>query len=142
LSEDIEKKLKEGMDGGERGGSKNDDWRGLQRNNRERGRIKKKRKRGKGIRRIAGNKKRKMLVKRIRERGWMIINSIEADEEGGWTYMEERGESVIDYILVEEQIREEMGYLEIRGKIESDHHPVIDEEGSGKEKWRRKEKSG
>jgi len=131
------------MDGGERGGSKNNNWMGLQRKDRDRGRVRKKGKRGKGIRRIAGNKERIMLVKRIRERGWMILNGgIEADEKGGWTYMEGTGESVIDYILVEEEIREEMGYLEIRDKIESDHHPVIDEEERGKEKWRKKEKGG
>jgi len=71
----------------------------------------------------------------------MIMNDgIEADEEGGWTYMERREESVIDYILVEEEIREEIGYLEIRDRIESDHHPVMDEEGREKEEWRRKEK--
>jgi len=34
-------------------------------------------------------------------------------------------ESVIDYILGEKEIREEMGYLEIRDRIESDHHSVI-----------------
>jgi len=53
--------------------------------------------------------------------------------------------SVIDYILEEKEIKEEMRYLEIRDKIESDHHPVIacmDEGGREKEEWRRKEKSG
>jgi len=65
----MEKKLEELKDGGERGGSKNNNWRGLQRKDRDRGRVKKKGKRGKGIRRIAENKERKMLVKRIRERG-------------------------------------------------------------------------
>jgi len=42
---------------------------------------------------------------------------IEGDEEGGWRYMGgRRRESVIDYILREEKIREEMGYLEIRNR--------------------------
>jgi len=34
--------------------------------------VKKKRKKGKGIRRIARNKEGQMLVKGIREKGWMI----------------------------------------------------------------------
>jgi len=49
------------------------------------------------------------LIKEIRERGWMIMNGgIKRDEEVGWTYMGGRGKSVIDYILEEEEIREEM----------------------------------
>jgi len=36
-----------------------------------------------------------------------------------------REELVIDYILGEKEIREEMGYLEIIDRIESDHHPVM-----------------
>jgi len=62
----------ERIDGGEGGGRKNDKWRRLQRKNREKGRVKKKRKKGKGIRRIARNKEGQMLAKRIRERGLMI----------------------------------------------------------------------
>jgi len=77
-----------------------------------------------------------MLIKGIRERGWMIMNKggIKGDKEVGWTYRGGRGESVIDYILGEEEIREEMGYLEIRDKIESDHPPVI--------AWMRREREG
>jgi len=50
---------------------------------------------------------------------------IKGNEEVGWTYMGGRGKSVIDYILGKEEIREERRYLEIRDRIESDHHPVI-----------------
>jgi len=89
--------------------------------------VKKEGKRGKRIRRIARNKEGRMLGKGLRERGWMIMNGgIMGDEEAGcWTYMGGGEESVIDYILEEEQIREEMEYLEIRDRIELDHHPVI-----------------
>jgi len=56
----------------------------------------------------------------------MIMNGgIQGDKEGDWTYTGERGESVIDYILREEEIREEMGYLEMGDRIESIHHSVI-----------------
>jgi len=49
------------------------------------------------------------LVKEIRERGWMIMNGvIKGDEEVGWTYMGGKGESIIDYILGKEEIREEI----------------------------------
>jgi len=66
----------------------------------------------------------------------MIINGgIEADEEGGGMYMKGRKKLVIDYILGEEEIREEMGYLEIRDRIESNHHPVIAWMRKG-ERWR------
>jgi len=76
-----------------------------------------------------------MLVKGIRERGWMIMNGgIKGNEEVGWTYMGGRGESVIDYILEEEELREEMGHLEIRDGIKSDHPPVIT--------WMRREREG
>jgi len=36
-----------------------------------------------------------------------------------------RGESVIHYILGEEEIREEIGYLKIRDRIESDHPSLV-----------------
>jgi len=50
-------------------------------------------------------------------------------------YIGGRGESVIDYIILEEEeIREEMRYLEIRDRIESDHPPVI--------AWMRREREG
>jgi len=56
----------------------------------EEGVKKKKGKREKGIRRITRNKERRMLVKGIRERGWMIMNGgIKGDEEAGWIYMVE-----------------------------------------------------
>jgi len=58
--------------------------------------VKKKGKKGKGIRRVARNKQGRMSVKGIRERGRIIMNGgIKGNEETGWTYMggrKERGE--------------------------------------------------
>jgi len=72
------------------------------------------------------NKEGRMLVEGIRERGWSILNGeTEGDEEGNWTYTGGRGESVIDYVLVEEEGREEVERLEVRDKVNSDHHPVV-----------------
>jgi len=72
------------------------------------------------------NKEGRMLVEGIRERGWMIMNGgIEGDEEGEWTYTGGRGESVIDYIIGDEEVREEIVKLEIGDRVESDQHPVV-----------------
>lgn len=72
------------------------------------------------------NKEERKLMEWIRERGWSILNGgVEGDEEEYWTYIGGRGESVIDYILVKEEIKEEIESLEIRDYIESDHHPLV-----------------
>jgi len=72
------------------------------------------------------NKEGRMLVEGIREKGWFILNGeTEGDEEENWTYTGGRGESVIDYVLVEEEEREEIERLEVGDKVDSDHHPVV-----------------
>jgi len=72
------------------------------------------------------NKERRMLIKRLREKGWMIMNGgKEGDEEGSWTCTGGRGESVIDYILGKKEMKEEIRYLEIGDRIESDHYSVV-----------------
>jgi len=45
----------------------------------------------------------------------------EGDEEGNWTYTRGREESVIDYILGEEEGREG----EVGGRDKVDHYPVV-----------------
>jgi len=72
------------------------------------------------------NKEGRILVKGIRERGWFILNGeTKGDEDRNWTYTGGRGESVIDYILGEEEGREEIERLEVGDKVDSDHHPVV-----------------
>ncbi|XP_036148302.1 uncharacterized protein LOC118647446 [Monomorium pharaonis] len=72
------------------------------------------------------NKEGKRLLEFIKKREWFVINgSIEGDEEGEWTYTEARGESIIDYVLGDEEVVEEVTKLEIGEKIDSDHYPVI-----------------
>jgi len=62
------------------------------------------------------NGDRKRLIDCVRERGWWILNGgIRGDEEGNWTYTGSRGESVIDYVLVNEEVEEEMDQLGNRG---------------------------
>ncbi|XP_011861498.1 PREDICTED: golgin subfamily A member 6-like protein 1, partial [Vollenhovia emeryi] len=72
------------------------------------------------------NKEGRRLTQFIKERGWFILNGgIRGDNEGNWTYTGGRGESVIDYVMVEEDIEEEIERMEVVNRIESDHHPVV-----------------
>ncbi|XP_029164823.1 uncharacterized protein LOC114936023 [Nylanderia fulva] len=66
------------------------------------------------------------LVKKLEEKGWAIMNGgIAGDEEGGWAYMGPNGKSVIDYIIGNEEVREEIRKLEIGERMDSDHMPLI-----------------
>ncbi|KYN09445.1 hypothetical protein ALC57_18442 [Trachymyrmex cornetzi] len=47
------------------------------------------------------------------------------DEKENWTYTGGRGDSVIDYILMDKEMREEIYYMKIEDAIDSDHHPLI-----------------
>lgn len=47
------------------------------------------------------------------------------DIEGNWTYTGAKGESIIDYVLVEEEGRAEIERMEVEDMIDSDHHPLI-----------------
>jgi len=70
----------------------------------------------------------KKLVKYIREKGWSILNGeMESggDKEGEWTYTGSRGKSVIDYVIINEEIRKEIIRLEVGDQVDSDHHLVI-----------------
>jgi len=67
-----------------------------------------------------------MLVKGIKERKWYILNGeTEGNEEWNWTYTEGRGESVINYVLGEEEMSEEVKRLEVEERINSDHLVVV-----------------
>ncbi|XP_071572354.1 uncharacterized protein [Temnothorax nylanderi] len=72
------------------------------------------------------NKEGRKLLEFIEERGWMILNGgTKGDEEGEYTYTGGRGETVIDYVIGEEEVREKVVRLEIGERIDSDHHPII-----------------
>lgn len=81
---------------------------------------------GKGRRskdkKINGGKK---MIECIESRGWSILNgSVKGDEEGEFTYVEGR-ETVIDYIIGNENIREKIEKLKIGEEVDSDHLPMI-----------------
>nr|XP_034194798.1 uncharacterized protein LOC117611018 [Osmia lignaria] len=76
------------------------------------------------------------LLETLRETGWTILNgTIEGDKDGEFTYTGARGETVIDYVIVEEEGREEIIRMEVGDRIESDHHPLIVEMRGGGEQY-------
>lgn len=81
------------------------------------------------------NKEEKALVKFL-EREWGIINGlVRGNEEGEYTFIGESGNTVIDYVIEYEEVRERIKRLEVGEGVESDHHPVIVIiEGEG-QKW-------
>lgn len=80
------------------------------------------------------NKEGEILLDFIKERGWFIMNgNTEGDERGEWTYTGARGESVIDYVLGDEELAEEVTRVEIGGKVDSDHHPIVVQLEGGEE---------
>ncbi|XP_076248106.1 uncharacterized protein LOC143187781 [Calliopsis andreniformis] len=72
---------------------------------------------------IVTNKEGRILIERIEERGWMILNGT-YEEEGGWTYIGETGLSVIDYAIANERAKEEVERVTEGDRTESDHVPV------------------
>lgn len=71
------------------------------------------------------NKEGKRLIDFIEGRGWIILNgTIKGDEEGEYTYKGGRGETVIDYILGDEEVAKRLEKIEVGERIDSDHHLV------------------
>lgn len=60
------------------------------------------------------NKEGRRLVEFIGEKRWFILNGrAKGDEEGNWTYSGTRGESVIAYVVIGEEMVKEIKRLEI-----------------------------
>ena len=71
------------------------------------------------------NKRGREMLKLCQERGWHILNgNIKGDEKGSLTYLGEQGESVIDYILGNENLIEDVDEFIVEENTESDHLPV------------------
>lgn len=71
------------------------------------------------------NKKGKMLIEFVEERGWSLFNgNIEGDEKGEYTFTGGKGNTVIDYVMGDEEVRERIEKMEIGDEIDSDHQPV------------------
>jgi len=72
------------------------------------------------------NREGRILIDFVKDRGWFIANGgIEGDMEENWTYTGARGESVIDYVVVDDDMANEITRLEIGDCIDSDHHPLV-----------------
>jgi hypothetical protein len=57
----------------------------------------------------------------------------QADEEGEWTYIGSRGETVTDYGIVNEEAWERVEEFRIGERVESDHLEIaLRSEGEGK----------
>ena len=83
------------------------------------------------------NREGTILLELLEATEWTILN---AGMEG------DGGETVIDYILGDEDTRRWVKKLEIGDNVDSDHQPVIGsvggEEGGGNEEWKENEKKG
>lgn len=64
------------------------------------------------------------------------------DEEGEWTYTGERRESIIDYVLGNEEIRERIKKMKVKERVDSDHQPITAWMKGGRSKGRGREKGG
>ncbi|XP_024884283.1 trichohyalin-like [Temnothorax curvispinosus] len=85
------------------------------------------------------NKEGRKLLEFIEERGCMILNGgTKGDEEGEYTYTRGRGETVIDYIIGDEEVREKVERLEVGERIDSDHPLILWVRGSSKRRQRRR----
>ena len=71
------------------------------------------------------NSRGKRLIEECEEKGWQILNgNITGDEKGNFTYIGEKGASVIDYVLGNDKALEEVEYFKIEENINSDHLPL------------------
>lgn len=65
------------------------------------------------------------LLEMIEENGWEILNgNMEGDEEGEFTFIGGKGNTVIDYVLVDTSIKKAMKNFKIEERVESDHLPM------------------
>jgi len=69
------------------------------------------------------NKDGRILINKIEEKGWAILNGC-FGKEGGWTYIGEVGSSFIDYIVGNDRAISEVKKVEEGNRTESDHIPL------------------
>jgi hypothetical protein len=68
------------------------------------------------------NTKGKRLMEWIEENGWVVLNgNKQGDEEGKWTYIGSRGETVIDYGIVNEEAWKRVEEFRIGERVKSNH---------------------
>ena len=78
------------------------------------------------------------MLKWMDEAGMHVLNgNMEGDEREEYTYVCEQGCTVIDYILVNEECRDEVKEMKIGRSINSDHLPFANKTKERKERNRR-----
>lgn len=84
------------------------------------------------------------MVGFLEERRWGIFNgTINGDEEREFTFTGGRGNSVIDYIMRDKEVRERVVKMRVRERVESDHQPFeVWLRGERREKGRGKIRRG
>lgn len=65
----------------------------------------------------------KKLLEYIEETGTIL--NVRGDEKGEFTYTGGKDETVIDYVLGEEKVRDKVERLEIGERVDSAHHPLV-----------------
>lgn len=77
----------------------------------------------------------------MEEDGWRIFSGcIIGDEEGEYSFTEGKGNTVIDCVIGDLEVRDKIGSRRIEDKVDSDHHPVEVwiEDRAGRKTGRRK----
>jgi len=81
------------------------------------------------------NNEGKQLLDLVEDRWWDIANgNMRGDENGELTYLGGRGESMVDYVLVNQKAWHKVEKMEIGNRVESDHQPLEVEIGIKKER--------
>jgi len=57
-------------------------------------------------------------------KGDVFNGNVRGDENGEFTFTVKKGNTVIDYIMGEEEVKERIERMRVGDKIDSDHHPV------------------
>lgn len=69
------------------------------------------------------NKKGKLIINGLKERGWIILNG-SYEEERGWTFIGRAGTSVIDHVVINVKAWEEIKKVKEGNRTESEHIPL------------------
>lgn len=71
------------------------------------------------------NKEGRKLCGFLKEQDWSMLNgNCKRHEEGELTYVRERGNTVIDYVIGNDRTRERIREFRVKDKIDSDHKSI------------------
>lgn len=80
------------------------------------------------------------LIEMVEENGWEILNgNTKGDEAGEFTCIGGKGNSVIDYIMIDPLMKDKIKSFRIEDRVESDHLPMVMEVYGRTEKEKKKE---